>query len=330
MNPSNYTRYGSTIERPLQIAQIIIIIPNSFCVITGNILNLVILPSLKKTNESTKIYLVALAVLDLTTGLLNAVFSIGAAVNAIWIYGNICCKIVGLMYIATCDMALLLLLFMAIDRFIAIVKPLRYTALVTRRRVLISLLVSVPGFPGVLYLLGTVDKAFDNVYYIPALATCMVDSANPEVASVVLSAVFILVFFPIVAIATMYGYILVIARRAVRKINAQMNSVSEQRSTFSRQEWKATRTTLIVTGAFMISWMPFVLSHIYIVMMKNRLQPWVTFVMFTLPVCNSWLNFLVYSGMNTEFRHRLRFLCSSTTLCCSRRVLENQATEWSP
>lgn len=113
---------------------------------------------------------------------MNAVFSVGAAVEDRWIYGTVLCKIVGLLYIATCDIALLIILFMAVDRFIAITKPLRYHSLVTRKRILIAVASAFPGFPGIMYWAGTVNRAFDNVCYIPDLATCMIDLANPAVA----------------------------------------------------------------------------------------------------------------------------------------------------
>ena len=256
-----------------------------------------------------------LAVIDFSTGIMCAVFGIPSTTSGSWLFGRIMCIIVGLLYTTTVGASLVILFIISVDRYLAITKPLVYPSLVTPRRVIASILLSVCPFPISYYFLGTSDKHFDNVVFSADRGQCLVNFGNPAIAALLISTLTICVLSQILIISIIYLRILIIARRAAKAIDILQpseNSTEQQRSRgFSRREWKATRTTLIVTGGFTIAWLPFTISQIWEAATGKELHSIVEFIVFILPTCNSWWNVLIYSVMNEQFR----YMCKSMLGC---------------
>ena len=305
---NNYTSTDDIRTFPMTeiVFKSVVVILTSTLIISGNIVNLIVLPKVQNTNSSTLILLMTLAVIDLSTGVMCAVFGIPSVTTGSWLFGRTMCVIVGLLYTTTVGYPLTILFNISVDRYLAITRPLVYPSLVTSKRVTASILLPILTF-ATLYFLGTADKPFDNVVFSPARGQCLVDFRNPEIAALSISILTTSVLSVILAIAVIYLRILIIARRAAKAIDILQlseNSTGRQRARgFSRREWKATRTTLIVTGGFTVAWLPFMISQIWEAATGRQLDPIVEFIVFILPTCNSWWNVLIYSVMNKQFQH---------------------------
>ena len=313
----NYTDTGdlNVLQTTGPVFKSIFVIVTSVLIISGNIINLIVLPKLKNTSSPTLILLMTLAVIDFSTGVMCAVFGIPSTASGSWLFGRIMCIIVGLLYTTTVGASLLILFIISVDRYLAITKPLVYPSLVTSRRVIASIFLSICTFPISLYFLGTVDKHFDNVVFSAGRGQCLVNFGNPEIAALSISMLTISVLSVIITISVIYLRILIIARRAAKAIDILQlseNSSERQRARgFSRREWKATRTTLIVTGGFTVAWLPFIISQIWEAATGKKRDSTVEFIVFILPTCNSWWNVLIYSVMNKQFR----YMCKSMLGC---------------
>ena len=292
----------------------VVVILTSMLIISGNIVNLLILPKLQNTSSATQILLMTLAVIDLSTGIMCAVFDIPSATTGSWLFGRTMCIIVGFLYGTTLGYSLMILFFISVDRYLVITKPLVYPSLVTSKKVIAAILLPI-GSLALLYFVGTTDKPFDNVVYNAAREQCIVDFGNPKIAALSISTLAAIILTVIVGIAVIYSRILIIARRAAKAIDVLQlseNSAGRQRARgFSRREWKATRTTLIVTGGFTVAWLPFMISQIWKASTGKQLDSIVEIVTVFLPTCNSWWNVLIYFHMNKQFRYmaKLTFGC---------------------
>ena len=209
-----------------------VVILTSTLIISGNTVNLLILPKLKNTNSPTLILLMTLAVIDLSTGIMCAVFGIPSVTIGSWLFGRTMCVIVGLLYTTTVGYSVAILFTISVDRYLAITKPLVYPSLITSNRIIASILISLGTFPPTLYVLSTADKPFDNVVFSPARGQCLVDFGNPEIAAWSISILTLGVLIYIVFIAIIYLRILIIARRAAKAIDilqVSENSTGRQR-----------------------------------------------------------------------------------------------------
>ncbi|XP_072028510.1 beta-1 adrenergic receptor-like [Amphiura filiformis] len=284
----------------------IVLIISSTLIIIGNIVNLIVLPKLETVQESTLVLLMGLAVIDLSTGLFCGIFGIPSAITDTWMFGRGMCVIIGLLYTTTVGFSLIVLLLISVDRYIAITRPLRYPELVNRKRAVAAMVASIASFPITLYFLGTVDVPFDNVTFNPAYAQCLVDFGNPNNAVLSITLLCSSVLGVIATIAVIYLRILCIAWKVGRAVAALRldNPPGERQISrgFSKHEWKATRTTLIVTGGFTVAWLPYIITQIWSASSRQRLSAPGQFLVFILPTCNSWWNVLIYSVMNRQFR----------------------------
>ncbi len=279
---------------------------NSLLIIPGNIINILVLSKLQNITRTTRLLLVCLAVVDLSTGIVNAIFSLPSAITQRWIFGDFLCKCIGLAYPITCDSSLVFITLITIDRFVAITKPLHYNRIMTMKRVLSFMVFFSVVISCCLYILCSVNDPFDNIRFMPDTAACMIYFAHPCVSTKTIICFCFFVLLPFSIIFVLYVHILRIAYRAAREVQNLNPTRGDQKArvkTFSRQEWKATKTTLVVTGAFSSAWLPLLISTIYSAAVGvQRLEPGVEFFVVILPTMNSWWNFFIYSVMNRQFR----------------------------
>ncbi len=283
----------------------VVIITNSLMIIMGNIVTLTVLPKLKNVHESTRVFLMALAVSDLATGLLTLTFGAPSSLFSEWYFGRVMCVIVGLLVTFLPGFSMVCVLLMSFDRYISITKPLRYPVLATRNKAILAIIACVSTNPISTYFLGTVDTPFDNVTFSPTRGQCLVDFGNPD-AMIVSTCMLSIIIVSILIVAVIYLRILCIAWTAARNLAMVHPDQGHQSRTFSRSEWKATRTTLIVAGAFSIAWLPYTLSHIWENTTGKRLAAPVEFAVFILPAFNCWWNVVIYSLMNRQFRQKAK------------------------
>ncbi|XP_015363952.1 PREDICTED: tyramine receptor 1-like [Diuraphis noxia] len=180
-------------------------------IILLNILIIATFTNIRGGGEVMNVYLVSLALADLLYGVLVVPFSVYPALVQQWVYGKIACRIIGYIEVALWTVSAYTLMWISVDRYIAVRKPVRYFTVQTRTRcqcwmaftwISSAMLCSPP-------LLEFGDPVFDQ-----DTAVCMLDWQGMAAYSVTLS---ILVLGPsLITILYTYVYIYGAIRRLRR------------------------------------------------------------------------------------------------------------------
>ncbi|XP_030831996.1 rhodopsin, GQ-coupled-like [Strongylocentrotus purpuratus] len=101
--------------------------------ISCNTINLTVIPRLNDLADTSKVFYIALAIFDLMVTFIH-ILMIKPSISGYWIYGELACKAIGTCagFVLAFSSATVTLL--NIDRFILIIRPLRYPSIVTLRR----------------------------------------------------------------------------------------------------------------------------------------------------------------------------------------------------
>lgn len=84
--------------------------------------------------EVINCYLLSLAVADLLCGLFVIPFSVYPAVVKGWVYGDVVCRVVGYLEVTLLAVTVYTFMWISVDRYLAVRKPLRYETLQTKTR----------------------------------------------------------------------------------------------------------------------------------------------------------------------------------------------------
>ncbi|XP_072022078.1 tachykinin-like peptides receptor 99D [Amphiura filiformis] len=306
LSPNTSWSITSTAAFTIPTWYLVSLVVNSVLVITGNIINVLVLHKMKTLSKTTKMLLVSLSVVDLISGILMAVFSVPSAILGKWVFGDILCICTGVLYPITLCLSLVFLTLICIDRYISIVKPLHYRLLVTRKRALVCIVLSSIAVLICVYIFGSIEKPFDNVRFLPELSSCVIDFLHPCIARLTVILFSIFLFQPFVTLTVVYLRILCIVHKSARemaKFDPNRLQHPGGRQHLFRINSKATKMTLVITGLFILSWSPYVSTKVYSAATGVNLNPGITyFVVAYLAILNSWWNFVIYSAMNQRFR----------------------------
>lgn len=90
----------------------------------------------KKTGPTEVIncYLLSLALVDLLCGLVIVPLSVYPALEGYWIYGDLVCRFVGYLEVTLWSITVYTFMWISVDRYLAVRKPLRYETVQTKTR----------------------------------------------------------------------------------------------------------------------------------------------------------------------------------------------------
>lgn len=97
-------------------------------------INNVFLFDLPGPSEVINYYLLSLAVADLLCGLLVVPLSVYPAVVSEWVYGDIICRVIGYLEVTLWAVTVYTFMWISVDRYLSVRKPLRYETLQTKTR----------------------------------------------------------------------------------------------------------------------------------------------------------------------------------------------------
>lgn len=219
--------------------------------------------------------------------------------------------------LTACGVSVLTLATIAYDRHTALVNPLEYVSVMTRRK--IGLLVALT------WLYSTA------IVWVPLPAGWYSQPRQEEEEWVACSfklhdnahILFLSAIFgpACVAISICYFRIYTVARHHARAIAAVESSVQHNlRIRSIMKDAKYSLTLALVIGAFLALWLPYLTCLLAEVTSAVQVSPWLRNYLTLLAVLNSGLNPWIYAYKNNEFRSAFRKvfqdLCHAGGCCC--------------
>lgn len=279
----------------ISVPVLILMIVTDVLILALNPLCILALPQATSIQETTKVFLVSLAISDTCLGFITVPPTIVHYGLGYWPFGKIMCKILGAVkntFFYTSVLALLLITF---DRYLAIRFSLKYLRLVTVKRSLIAVCCTL--IPCL--VITSMSEGLKSPY-------CSWQDGDERIQSMFLTVIPLMVMF------LLYLHILLIAHRHTRYIDTQHQMVnprdnarpsSGQPSPGRQMSIKSITTVFIITLAVAVSWVPDVIR----IIIQNRvsLSNDVHAILDVTLITNSWVNVVIYSLRNKSFRDAL-------------------------
>ena len=271
----------------------------------------------RRLQKVSNYYLVSLAISDILFALLSIPFRTYFEINTEWSLGEHACKLWIFMDFLCNTASILNLSLISVDRYIALSQSLRYLAIATISRCRLGIatvwLFSLTVASFSMHTWSS-DGAFqyhklcvksDKLYYTVTTVLCII--------------------IPLIVLIVLYCLVFKIAIQQRIKImqneytNPSYSEDSQQLRPrtyssprkFAIRELKATKTLIIVVGAFLVCWLPLfvlVIMQQYVPHYVNNNMSQETqeilglLFLYSLPQFNSCLNPYIYACHNSEFR----------------------------
>lgn len=284
--PTNSTRQVTdSSQRNLSfIATNVFLVVTIIIAVFGNTLVCLACVISKRLQSFTSAFIISLAVTDILVGLISMPIWLSVnltgkpdAVNFPSIYKAWLC------FDIVCGTASIMnLVFISLDRFLAVNHPLRYPIMVTRNRIAVGI-------------------AF--IWFYSVTIAAINPLKWPSYPLFVSLASF---FVPLLIMVFAYSRIFHVAlthARSIRRVHSDQSIAHRQVAENFHRDVKAARTLSIVIGAFVVCWCPFFVATLLFVYCKScTLYNEVLAMIKWLHYGNSALNPLIYSCLNRNFR----------------------------
>ncbi|XP_063078291.1 trace amine-associated receptor 1-like [Engraulis encrasicolus] len=277
--------------------------------VLGNLLVIVAVLHFKQLHTPTNYLILSLALADLLVGVVVMPPSVVRVVESCWYWGALFCKVHNSTSMMCCTASIVNLTMISIDRYYAICQPLLYRTKISVSVVLV--MDSVTWIVAALFGFGVVFLELNLIGIRNLYDMLACDGSCIFLHSLVSGALSALVSFylPGVIMACIYLKIFVLARaqlKAIHSVNTQANGAPS----ISKTERKATKTLIIIMGAFIASWIPFFLVFNIDAYFGYASPPVVLEIFGWVGYLNSTVNPLVYAYFYRWFRQAFQIIMS--------------------
>ena len=284
--------------------------------LTGNILVCIAVYKNTRLRTTTNLYIIALAVSDLMSGVFLMPFTLGVLITGEWVYGRVICNFQAYMAMFVVYVSPVTMGLTAFNRYMRICKseqqykrifsPWKSRALLACAWILVACYIPVPKLTGL-----------QDYVFVPGYALCLPAHVN-QTGKVVHYAIVLGFFFLTPLLTTIFSYIKV--AKMIRQHNAAMSSTIHRGATGSSitvQELKLSKSLFVVVFAFMICWIPFwvivVVRRFHVVKkMPRNIELLSNFFIYL----SNTINPFIYAGMNPIFKSEFKKM-----FCCERRFI---------
>lgn len=287
-------------------------------IVAGNSLVIASVISNRRLQSKTSAFITSLAVCDLIIGLVLMPLivvsnTLGPAVQNGLDYCHVTISVaIMLMFNSVANLGAV-----TFDRFLAVVVPLRYKSIMTKR-----VIVPIISFVWI----------FSTVFgFIPFMGWRTVVKPKPgsglfcqvplNLAPGYIITVCVVGFLPSIFVLVAYLKIFQTAYLHEVRIAAAINSVLRNQTELKLnmiKEMKAAKMVALVLGAFIISWAPLYIIMIVDIAMKNAVNSYIYAGGVIFATLNSALNPVIYASMNSEFRDTFRALIQCQNVNANR------------
>ena len=294
--------------------------------IVGNAMILTAIYRFTCLQTKTNAFVVNLALADLLLSVLAMPFTLASSVTYDWVFGDVMCRVHGVFNSLFCEASILTLTFVSLERFVAILYPLRYEEIMTARTTKIM----VAYIWGQATFCATSTFLFSRFTYIQSEFLCTVDWGYSTSYTLVFA--FIFLFIPFSVVSVMYCKILRTALTQQKKIcamnlgeiadkegekkkgrNGKRKEGFQESHRKIKREHKATVMIAIVVGTFCICWIPHAVGVFCIIDPDCHWADSFYTITTWLTMLNSAMNSVIYGLMNHTFRRAFK-----SVLLCGR------------
>uniref|UniRef100_A0A8C4RIU4 G-protein coupled receptors family 1 profile domain-containing protein n=1 Tax=Erpetoichthys calabaricus TaxID=27687 RepID=A0A8C4RIU4_ERPCA len=275
--------------------------------VVGNLLVVISVSHFKQLHTPSNLLVLSLAGADFLIGILLMPFEITKIIESCWYFGDRFCFFNALVDYTLTSVSVSNLIFIAIDRYVAICDPLLYSAKITVPIVQLIIITS-----WIFSMVYTWAVFFFKRYYVSfgSVSVCVGDCEGIYAESWVLMEFIIMFLIPCAVMASLYSKIFVVARRHLKIIN----SVNQQISA---------KTLGIVISVFFICWVPLYTCTI-IDTYTTLPVPNVMFnILAWLVYFNSGMNPIIYALFYPWFKKSVKLIVTLKIFTCT--VLEGVA-----
>ena len=279
-----------------------------FSAIIGNSLVVAVVYRRKELRNVTSIFIVNLSISDIAVAVLCMPFSIVTAFTDKWIFGKEFCKVNGFLNVFFLLNSILTLTAISIQKYFAIVMPLRES--VTTKRAIQAI---VWTWCQSLITALTPVMGWNSYIHIPGRMQC--SAKVPITASETINCFFIIVTGFVIPLGVMhfaYFSIFINVRKHTRRLRKHV--VSDQAL---KSEKNVTITLVIILSLFLLCWAPFSVLVTFASVKKSEVLPeYFHIVAYWMGFFSSAVNPIVFALRTKTFRNGYLEIIYSLCGCC--------------
>ena len=319
---------------------VVVIILMIILIVLGNSTICYIIYRVRRLHCPSCLFLVNLAINDILVGVFLLPFSVASIIQKSAVVGKTGCDIIGYFQHASSTVSVLTLLSVSMDRYLAIIVPLKYKGWVTRNKTVLCILgiwiyaLITACFP----LLG-----WSHYHYIRGVWLCETDyHISVSFTYFKLATMY---FLPLVSIIFIYISILRVALRHSRQIAREVEAlrqrelppVLEPESTAQgsaavvsgqycvrkphsalRADIKTALTLACIVGVLFISWTPYMVVNIWSFHSGMHVPVLLQYVVSGLYYVNGVINPYLYGYLNRVIKREFKTLWTIASTFCAR------------
>ncbi|XP_070545998.1 G-protein coupled receptor 52-like [Ptychodera flava] len=302
----------------------------AFLIISSNVLNIAVLSKNNILSIGGRCFMMSLAVADLGVGLLFGTALVGCVTREALIDSVFPgCFVLGALNHIVYTASTISLALIALDRYLAISRPIYYLNVVTKTRAFMVTLIAWTLLALYAIALGLIDGNFYKYNRNNFLCLPIYRKLN-----LWLSTCIVLWLVPFGGIVFAYVRILMIIRNRRRRISNQVagheqggNQIGS--SATNQSGTKAAKMCIVITLVFFLAWLPYGVlifyNHTHAEAINQGASPSIIIAVTCVLASNSFWNFVIYSAMNSSFRKAAFGLIKKLPCCSKDTPVENIA-----
>uniref|UniRef100_A0A8C1IEE7 Trace amine-associated receptor 13c-like n=1 Tax=Cyprinus carpio TaxID=7962 RepID=A0A8C1IEE7_CYPCA len=252
-----------------------------------NLLVIISISYFKQLHTPTNLLILSLAVADLIVGLIVIPLMGIRFIETCWYFGETFCSLFLFTVFVVVSASLGNLVFISVDRYIAVSDPLRYTVRVTTDKVVFCIIIN-----WLCSIIYSVIILYNTMFYPETQDRCYGDCSVSFKFEHVVTDLIITFVAPSSIIMSIYVKIFCVAKYQAKVVNSVTG--------ISRSQRKAAKTLGIVVMVYFVCWIPY---YIVILIEGNDTKESVEFnVTCWIVYMNSCMNPLIYALFYKWFR----------------------------